>query len=83
MNTKFIKLTNSHGGNVFVNPIFVTSIEEPTEVHGHVKKEGSIVNTMGGTEEYVKENPEDVINLINKTEKYTTFKDVGVRFDLL
>lgn len=70
MNTKFIQLTTKKEEALFLNPIFITSIETTLNRSGVAL---SIVRTMDGKEHYVLEIVEEIVKKIKESEKFITF----------
>jgi len=70
MNNKFIQLTTKKEEALFINPIFISSIETRLNSSGVSL---SIVRTIDGAEHYVIEIVEVIIKKIKESEKFITF----------
>jgi hypothetical protein len=65
---KFITLTDGQGRKVLINPMTITTLqEEVTDLPIKTK-----VYTMGGDRRHVREDIEEILKLIKKSENTTT-----------
>jgi hypothetical protein len=70
MNSKFIQLTTKKEEALFINPVFISSIETRLNASGVSL---SIVRTIDAKEHYVMETVELIIKKIKESEKFITF----------
>jgi len=66
---KFITLTGNGGHRVLINPMAITTLQEEEDIDLPLKTK---IYTMGGDRRHVKETVEEILELIEKSEKTYT-----------